>query len=106
VDLGEGSLRIPDLGSRSPALREIRELIDELDGELLGLLARRAVLSRRARAAKADLGAGVRDPRREAQLRGDRRARADEHGLDADAVDDVFAAILRLSVALQEREGM
>lgn len=106
VDLSDVSLRIPDLGSRSPALREVRELIDELDGELLGLLARRAVLSRRARAAKADMGAGVRDPRREAQLRRDRRALADEHGLDGDAVDDVFAAILRLSVALQEREGM
>jgi len=100
------SLLIPDLGVRSPALREVRDLIDELDDELVALLGQRAHLARRARLAKVHIGAGVRDPHRESQLRADRRARAAERGLSPDRVDDVFAAILRLSVALQEEDGM
>ncbi len=43
---------------------------------------------------------------REGQLRADRRGKAAERGLDPDRVDDVFTAILRLSVALQEEEAM
>src|SRR6185436_15909107 len=78
------SLRIPDLGSASPALVETRELIDELDRELIDLLARRSLLSRRAAAAKAQLGAAVRDPRREAALLAARRDEAEKRGLDPD----------------------
>jgi prephenate dehydrogenase len=100
------SLRIPDLGARSPALRKVRDLIDEVDAELVELLGRRALLARRARAVKAGIGAGVRDVAREGQLRADRRGKAAERGLDPDRVDDVFTAILRLSVALQEEEAM
>lgn len=100
------SLRIPDLGSQSPALRAVRELIDDVDSELVTLLGRRALLARRARAAKAHIGAGVRDPVRETQLKQDRRLQAEDRGLDPNKVEDVFAAILRLSVALQEEEGM
>ena len=36
------SLAIPDLGAQSPALRETRELIDDVDREIVALLARRA----------------------------------------------------------------
>ena len=102
----ERTLRIPDLGTRSPALKAVRELIDDIDSELVGLLGRRALLARRARRAKADMGLGVRDPVREAQLRADRRGQAEDRGLDPDKVEDVFAAILRLSVALQEEEAL
>ncbi len=93
---------IPNLGNRSPELREVRDLIDELDGELVDLLARRALLSRRARRAKAQIGAGVRDLRREAELRTARRGWARDAGLDPSRVDSVFSAVIGLSVALQE----
>ena len=105
-EVAQESLRIPDLGAQSPALREVRDLIDEVDSELLALLGRRALLARRARVAKVGIGAGVRDPNREAQLRADRRTKAEERGLNPHRVDDVFSAILRLSVALQEEDGM
>ena len=95
---------IPNLGTRSPELREVRDLIDDIDGELVDLLARRAVLSRRARRAKAQIGAGVRDLRREAELRTLRRSWARDRGLDPDRVDSVFSAVIGLSVALQEDE--
>lgn len=95
-------LAIPDLGDRSPELRETRELIDDLDEELVGLLARRAVLARRAARAKAEIGHGVRDPQREARLLEQRRRWAEERGLDPAAVIAIFQAILGFSRRLQE----
>lgn len=95
------SLLIPDLGDRSPELRETRELIDELDQELVTLLARRAELSRRAAFAKAKLGCGVRDPDREARMLEERRAWARAYGLDPAGVDAIFQSILDFSRRLQ-----
>lgn len=92
---------IPDLGERSPELREARQLIDETDQAILELLARRAALSQRAGKAKAERGWSVADPARERQLMDARRARAAELGLDADAVADIFSAILAFSRSLQ-----
>ena len=98
----EASLAIPDLGTCSPVLGETRELIDELDRDLLALLARRALLSRRAARAKAELGVAVRDPRREATLLAARRRDAEERGLDPDSVGEILEAVLRFSRKLQE----
>jgi len=95
------SLAIPDLGALSPALRETRELIDELDQELLAVLARRAVLSRRALASKAALGAEVQDRARETRVLETRRRWAEERGLDPDDIRDIFEAILRFSRSVQ-----
>jgi prephenate dehydrogenase len=100
---GGGGMGIPDLGAVSPALSEARELIDEVDRELLDLLARRARLSRRAAAAKADLGAPVRDARREAALLEARRREAALLGLDPEAVGGIFEAVLRFSRGVQGR---
>jgi prephenate dehydrogenase len=88
---------IPDLGARSPELQETRELIDALDRELVGLLARRATLARRAGKAKAELGHPIADPEREARLLAERRAWAESLHLDADGIDELFRAILRFS---------
>ena len=81
----------------------MRDLIDELDLELVSLLARRGRLARRAREAKSRIGRAVRDPEREDTLLADRRSWADEQDLDPDRVEDIFRAILEFSVALQER---
>jgi prephenate dehydrogenase len=93
---------IPDLGSVSAALGETRELIDEVDREILALLGRRALLSRRAAAAKAELGLAVRDGRREAELLAARRREAERLGLDPDAVSSIFEAVLGYSRRLQK----
>ncbi|MEO6420125.1 MAG: prephenate dehydrogenase/arogenate dehydrogenase family protein [Polyangiaceae bacterium] len=97
-------LTIPDLGARSPELRETRVHIDAIDREITGLLARRAELAERAAQAKSTLGHGVLDPVREAEVRNARRTWAEELGLDPDSVDDVFQAILRFSRRAQRRE--
>lgn len=92
---------IPDLGDRAPALRETRELIDQIDGAIVDLLARRAHLARRAGRVKTQLGRAITDPVREAELIAARRAVATESGLDADAVEAVFRAIVELSRSVQ-----
>jgi prephenate dehydrogenase len=97
------SLGIPDLGSDGPELMETRDLIDEVDLELIRLLARRAHLSKRAGSIKAIHGKSVRDPQRERTLLEQRRQWAGEHNLEPDSVDDIFAAVLRFSRALQTR---
>jgi prephenate dehydrogenase len=88
---------IPDLGSRSPELRETRDHIDTVDREIVALLARRAQLQERAARAKAALGAPVLDAAREAEMLEARRTWATESKLDADGVDDVFRAVLAMS---------
>jgi len=92
---------IPDLGTRSPELQEARELIDAVDHELVGLLARRATLAQRAGRAKAELGHPIVDAGRERQLLGERRAWAEALHLDPDAIEDLFQAILRFSRGAQ-----
>ena len=91
----------PDLRERSPELGEVRDLIDEVDRELLALLQRRAQLAQRAARAKAELGAPILDPAREASLLQDRRAWAQELGLDADLAEEVFRTLLRVSRRIQ-----
>lgn len=95
-------LAIPDLGDLAPELRETRDLIDELDTELLGLLARRAQLAARAGLIKSEHGRGVRDPARERAMLADRAGWAVGLGLPPEEVADVFSAILRFSRRLQQ----
>jgi prephenate dehydrogenase len=97
----EAQLSIPDLGSRSPALQEVRDHIDTLDQELVALLARRKELVLRAGRAKAELGLPVHDPDREASQLRARRAWAEAAHLDAQGVEEVFRVVLRASRAVQ-----
>ncbi|MDC3986258.1 prephenate dehydrogenase/arogenate dehydrogenase family protein [Polyangium jinanense] len=86
------------------ALRETRDLIDDLDRDLMELLGRRAQLARRAAREKAKLGRPVRDPEREAELLDARRRWAAERELDPASVHEIFDAILRFSRRLQHEE--
>ena len=92
-----GRFAIPDLGDRSPELKQAREHIDALDREIVQLLSRRAQLSQRAARAKARLGAPVLDANREAEVVAARRTWAAELKLDEDAVTEVFRAIMTMS---------
>lgn len=85
----------------SPELADTRDRIDELDQEIVGLLGRRAELSRRAMKVKQRLGQPLYDPERETRMLAARRAMADERSIDAESVDDVFRAILRFSRRVQ-----
>lgn len=94
-------LDLPDLGERAADLKETRELIDELDRELVHLLGRRLHLARRAGRAKAGAGQPVRDAEREAALLDARRAWAELEGLDGEMVTRVFERILREARRMQ-----
>jgi len=87
----------PDLRVRSPELKEVRDLIDEVDREILGLLQQRTELAQRAAKAKAQLGAPVLDPAREKSLMENRRLWARELGLNEEIVEEVFRTLLRVS---------
>jgi prephenate dehydrogenase len=88
---------IPDLGERSPELKETREHIDAIDHSIVRLLAQRAQLQERAARAKAALGAPVLDGAREADLLAARCAWANELKLDVEGTRSVFRAILTMS---------
>ncbi len=92
-----GPLQIPDLGDAAASLRDARDVIDEIDLELLELLARRVEVAQRAARAKAKVGQSVRDPEREAELLLERQAKAEELGLDGLSTAEVFRAILGFS---------
>ena len=100
---GPSAMDLPDLGAASPALREVREIIDALDQELVETLRRRSQLSARAGEAKRVLGAPVQDPAREAELLKTRRDWAADAGLDANEVEAFFKAILHMSRRTQGR---
>jgi prephenate dehydrogenase len=92
-----GGFSIPDLGERSPELKQTRDHIDAVDREIVRLLAQRTGLAQRAARAKAELGAPVLDTNREAEVVGARRQWAEELKVDPDAVADVFRAIMTMS---------
>jgi prephenate dehydrogenase len=92
-----GEFQIPDLGERSPELREARDHIDAVDREIVQLLARRVQLAQRAAHAKAKLGAAVLDAGREAEAMAERRRWASESKVDPEGVADVFAAIMTMA---------
>jgi prephenate dehydrogenase len=97
---------IPDLGAHAPELRATRDLIDELDAEIVHLLARRTQLVARAGEIKTEHGRAVRDPVRERALLADRAAWAEDLGLPGGEVGDVFAAILSFSRSIQQSRGL
>jgi prephenate dehydrogenase len=88
---------IPDLGERSPELKQTREHIDAVDREIVRLLGRRTQLARRAADAKVKLGAPVLDPAREAEVMRARRDWAAEMKLDPDAIANVFLDIIKMA---------
>lgn len=92
---------IPDLGDQAPELMETRDLIDEVDVEIVRLLVQRGHLANRAGRIKSEGGRSVRDPSREQALLEQRRRWAKERGLSEESVADIFSAILRFSRKLQ-----
>jgi len=99
------ALRLAELSDAPPPLRAARERIDELDQELLRLLAQRAEIALRAGRAKAEVGRGVRDPRREEELLAARREGAAALGLDPEAVAEIFRSVMNLSRSHQARNA-
>jgi len=101
TDASAATFAVPDLGDRAPELLETRDLIDDLDLQLVNLLARRAQLAHRAGRIKAEEGQRVRDVSREREMLTERRRWAADQDLDAEAVARVFEAVLSFSRGVQ-----
>ncbi len=100
----EGQFTIPDLGTPPPAIRETRELIDEVDRALLRVVGQRLQLARRAGQIKRERGADVRDPMRERTLLDERRQWAADESLDPEGVTQLFEALMAMARRVQEAD--
>lgn len=98
-----GALQIPGLERVAPELRETREIIDEVDRDILRLLAQRSQLARRLGRIKGDRLLPVRDPAREREVLAQRREWAVEERLDPDWVAQLFERVMALARSEQER---
>lgn len=96
-----GALQIPNLEQAAPELKEARQLIDELDREVLQLLSRRVQLAKRLGKIKGDHSLPVRDPVREREVLSRRREWAVAEGLDEDWVSQLFERVMALARSAQ-----
>jgi isochorismate pyruvate lyase len=85
------------------ALAQIRSAIDELDGEIVRLLARRESLVRAAAPLKGDVNE-VRAPDRVAQVIARVRALAAEAGADPHVVERIYRGIIQAFIDMETAE--
>jgi chorismate mutase len=85
-------------------VQEARARIDEINEQVVELLAERQAIVDELCALKADAGRTVRDPEREAELLAHVRTVADEAGLPPDLAETLFEEILAHSVKRQRRQ--
>lgn len=88
---------------RSAAIAKVRDNINRVDNEILGLLAERRSLSRAMAEAKEESALPIRDKGREEALLVDRIRIGKKYGLDATLVTSVLNAIIADSVRLQQQ---
>jgi chorismate mutase / prephenate dehydrogenase len=87
-------------------LDELRLQLDALDGELLGLVARRQQLSREVAAVKRATGYPTRDYLRERDVILRVRERAASLGLQGDIAEQIYRLLIRSSLTTQEQESV
>jgi chorismate mutase/prephenate dehydrogenase len=87
-------------------LDELRQQLDQLDGELLSLIARRQAISREIAAAKRSTGYPTRDYQRERDVILGVRRRAEALGLPGDLAEKVLRLLIRSSLTTQEQASV
>ena len=87
-------------------LDELRQQLDQLDGDLLALIARRQAISREVAAAKRATGYPTRDYKREREVILGVRGRAEKLGVSGDLAEDVMRLLIRSSLTTQERASV
>ncbi|PKM05945.1 MAG: chorismate mutase, partial [Gammaproteobacteria bacterium HGW-Gammaproteobacteria-5] len=88
----------------SASLSELRTQIDQLDQQLIALLAERAGLTRAVGEYKHRNRLPLYVPEREAQLLGERREQARAAGLDPALLEDILRRVMRDSYASQQAQ--
>ena len=84
-------------------LNELRNQIDELDQQLVDILAKRSALTKRVGEWKSKTGLPIYVPSREAQLISSRREQAQLKGLSPDMIEDVLRRVMRESYQTQNK---
>lgn len=85
-------------------LDALRRQIDELDSELVSILAKRANLTRQVGQYKSQTGLPIYVPSREAELLAKRRLEAEQLGVSPALVEDLLRRIMRESYQTQNNE--
>ncbi|WP_206483503.1 bifunctional chorismate mutase/prephenate dehydrogenase [Thalassotalea sp. G2M2-11] len=89
----------------APELAALREQIDEIDSQLVDLLAKRRAVTTRVGALKSKVGMPIYAPEREAQLLCKRREQAKKVGVCADLIEDILRRLMRDSYISQDASG-
>jgi chorismate mutase / prephenate dehydrogenase len=84
-------------------LDELRRQLDQLDGELLALIAKRQSISREVAAAKRATGYPTRDYQREREVILGVRNRAEKLGVSGDLAEQIMRQLIRSSLTTQEQ---
>ena len=84
-------------------LDQLRQQLDQLDGELISLIARRQGIAREVAAAKRATGYPTRDYQREREVILGVRQRAEQAGVSGDLAEKVLRLLIRSSLATQEQ---
>jgi chorismate mutase/prephenate dehydrogenase len=87
-------------------LDELRRELDQLDGELLGLIAKRQSISRQVAEAKRATGHPTRDFEREREVILGVRRRGEAQGVSGDLAEKVMRLLIRSSLTTQEKASV
>ena len=86
-------------------LKLLRDEIDEIDSQLVALIAKRLAVTTKVGALKSLEGVPIFAPEREAALISKRREQAQEAGLSGDLIEDVLRRLMRDSYISQDASG-
>lgn len=89
----------------SDDLLQLRNEIDELDRQLVDLIAKRRQVTKKVGELKSKVGMPIYDPVREASLFAKRRDQAKEQGVNADLIEDILRRMMRDSYSSQDESG-
>lgn len=86
-------------------LGALRDQIDEIDSELVELLAKRRLVTTKVGQLKSQVGMPIYAPAREQQLLEMRRKQASDAGVSPDMIEDVLRRLMRDSYVSQDESG-
>lgn len=85
------------------SLEQLRQQLDQLDGEIVAMIGRRQAIAREVAAAKRTTGYPTRDYQREREVIMGARRRAEQHGLSPDVAEKVLRLLIHSSLTTQEQ---
>ncbi len=94
-----------DKKSIAPQLKVFRNEIDEIDSQLVELLAKRRVVTTKVGELKSQFGMPIYAPERETELLALRRQQATEAGVSPELIEDILRRLMRDSYISQDASG-